>query len=252
MASEPSLSPAEPRPIAFVTGAAQGIGLATAERLARDGFRVVAIDRNGERLTAAIDALRETGLDVRAAPADICHRDQVAAVIASEPRVDAMVCAAGIYNDAPFLELHETAFRQMLDVNVVGTFIPAQEAARRMQAGGRIVTVSSRGALGGTRFAHYVASKAAVIGLTRAMAMELRARQIAVNSVAPGFTDTPMTRSAPPEMFAAWEQLEPSGKAATPDMIADAIAFLASPRTRFITGQTLFVDGGKSLGGLNI
>jgi 3-oxoacyl-[acyl-carrier protein] reductase len=156
-------------PIAFVTGAAQGIGLATAERLARDGFRVVAIDRNGERLPPAIDALRQAGLDVRAAVADICQREQVAAVIAAEPRVDAMVCAAGIYNDAAFLELDEARFRQMLDVNVVGTFIPAQEAARRMQAGARIVTVSSRGALGGTRFAHYVASKAAVIGLTRAI-----------------------------------------------------------------------------------
>jgi len=140
----------------------------------------------------------------------------------------------------------------MLDVNVIGTFIPAQEAARRMQPGGRIVTISSRGALGGTRFAHYVASKAAVIGLTRAMAMELRARQIAVNSVAPGFTDTPMTRSAPPEMFAAWEQLEPGGKAATPDLIANAIAFFAAPSTQFVTGQTLFVDGGKSLGGQGI
>jgi 3-oxoacyl-[acyl-carrier protein] reductase len=121
-----------------------------------------------------------------------------------------------------------------------------------MGAGGRIVTVSSRGALGGTRFAHYVASKAAVIGLTRAMAMELRERQIAVNSVAPGFTDTPMTRSAPSEMFAAWEQLEPAGHAASPATIARAIAFLASPATEFITGQTLFVDGGKSLGGLGI
>jgi 3-oxoacyl-[acyl-carrier protein] reductase len=237
---------------AFVTGAAQGIGLATAERLARDGFRVIAMDRNGERLAPAVAALRSAGLDVDAAVADICQRAEVAAVIAAQPRVDVMVCAAGIYNDAAFLDLDEDAFRQMLDVNVVGTFIPAQEAARRMQAGGRIVTVSSRGALGGTRFAHYVASKAAVIGLTRAMAMELRARQIAVNSVAPGFTDTPMTRSAPPEMFAAWEQLEPSGKAATPDVIADAIAFFASPGTRFVTGQTLFVDGGKSLGGLGI
>jgi NAD(P)-dependent dehydrogenase (short-subunit alcohol dehydrogenase family) len=162
------------------------------------------------------------------------------------------VCAAGIYNDARFLDLTEQAFRTMLDVNVVGTFIPAQEAARRMQAGGRIVTISSRGALGGTRFAHYVASKSAVIGLTRAMAMELRERQIAVNSVAPGFTDTPMTRSAPAEMFAAWEQLEPGGRAASPDVIANAIAFLAAPSTQFITGQTLFVDGGKSLGGLGI
>ncbi|MEO8858962.1 MAG: SDR family NAD(P)-dependent oxidoreductase [Burkholderiaceae bacterium] len=241
------------RPIAFVTGAAQGIGLATVERLARDGFQVVAIDRNGERLQASVADLRDAqGLRVQAAVLDICERAAVVAAMDAQPRVDAMVCAAGIYNDASLLELDEVRFREMLEVNVIGTFIPAQEAARRMKTGGRIVTVSSRGALGGTRFAHYVASKAAVIGLTRAMAMELRPRQIAVNSVAPGFTDTPMTRSAPPEMFAAWEQLEPGGHAATPDVIANAIAFLAAPTTHFITGQTLFVDGGKSLGGLGI
>ena len=241
----------EPR-IAFVTGAAQGIGLATAERLAHDGARVVAMDRNAERLAAAVASLTAKGLDVVAAAVDICDRASVVAALDAQPSVDVMVCAAGIYNDARFLDLTEDAFRNMLDVNVIGTFIPAQEAARRMTAGGRIVTISSRGALGGTRFAHYVASKAAVIGLTRAMAMELRERQIAVNSVAPGFTDTPMTRSAPAEMFAAWEQLEPGGKAASPDLIANAIAFFAAPSTQFITGQTLFVDGGKSLGGLAI
>lgn len=237
---------------AYVTGAAQGIGLACVERLAREGWRVVGLDLQAGRLGLAMGGLRAQGLDVAGVACDICDRAAVVHALQAEPRIDAMVCAAGIYNDAPLLDLTEGAFREMLEVNVVGTFIPAQEAARRMQAGGRIVTISSRGALGGTRFAHYVASKAAVIGLTRAMAMELRPRQIAVNSVAPGFTDTPMTRSAPPEMFAAWEHLEPGGKAASPDMIADAVAFLASPGTRFITGQTLFVDGGKSLGGLGI
>ncbi len=241
-----------PREIAFVTGAAQGIGLATVARLARDGFRVVAMDRSGDRLNAEITRLRSEGLDVVAAVADVCDRASVVAAMAPQPRVDVMVCAAGIYNDATFLDLTEAVFRQMLEVNVTGTFIPAQEAARRMLAGGRIVTISSRGALGGTRFAHYVASKAAVIGLTRAMAMELRASRISVNSVAPGFTDTPKTRSAPPEMFSAWEALEPAGKAASPDEIANAIAFFAAPTTTFITGQTLFVDGGKSLGGLTI
>lgn len=238
--------------VAFVTGGAQGIGLAIVRRLVADGFRVVAMDRNAAALQAAVDGLRGEGLDVAAAPCDVCDRAAVAAVFAERARVDVLVCAAGIYDDGAFLDLTDAAFRRMLDVNVVGTFIPAQEAARRMTAGGRIVTISSRGALGGTRFAHYVASKAAVVGLTRAMAMELRAARIAVNSVAPGFTDTPMTRSAPAEMFAAWEALEPSGKAADPQEIAHAVAFLASPLTRFITGQTLFVDGGKSLGGLSI
>jgi 3-oxoacyl-[acyl-carrier protein] reductase len=239
-------------PTAFVTGAAQGIGLAIAKRLAHDGFQVVAMDRQADVLHQAIQPLADSGLAIQAAVADVCDRDTVHRALLTHARVDVMVCAAGIYNDARFLDLTEQNFSQMLQVNVVGTFIPAQEAARRMVAGGRIVTISSRGALGGTRFAHYVASKSAVIGLTRAMAMELRDKEIAVNSVAPGFTDTPMTRSAPPEMFAQWEALEPRGKAASPDEIAHAVSFLASPQTHFITGQTLFVDGGKSLGGLGI
>jgi 3-oxoacyl-[acyl-carrier protein] reductase len=237
---------------AFVTGAAQGIGLAIAKRLAQDGFHVVAMDRQADVLAAALQPLQALGLRLSAAVVDVCDRASVHQALEAHARVDVMVCAAGIYNDARFLELTEQAFTQMLQVNVVGTFIPAQEAARRMTAGGRIVTISSRGALGGTRFAHYVASKSAVVGLTRAMAMELRDKEIAVNSVAPGFTDTPMTRSAPPEMFAQWEALEPRGKAASPDEIAHAVSFLASPQTHFITGQTLFVDGGKSLGGLSI
>jgi 3-oxoacyl-[acyl-carrier protein] reductase len=251
MARNKTLRPSG-RSIAFVTGGAQGIGLAIVERLAADGFRVIALDRNREKLDEEINRLRAAGCDAVGTSVDVCDRAAIAKCLDAEPRVDAVVTAAGLYWDCPLLDLTEADFRRIMDVNVIGTFIIAQEAARRMQRGGNIVTISSRGALGGTRFAHYVASKAAVIGLTRAMAMELRESGIRVNSVAPGFTDTPMTRSAPEKMFAAWEKLEPRGKAASPMEIAAAVAFFASPAASFITGQTLFVDGGKSLGGLSI
>lgn len=237
---------------AFVTGSAQGIGLAIARHLGNAGCRVVCIDRNAEPLAAAVGQLKNDGIDAAAVAADVLDREKIASAIAAESSVDIVVTAAGVYWDRALDDLTEDDFRRMMDVNLIGTFVIAQEAARRMSEGGRIITISSRGALGGTRFAHYVASKAAVVGLTRAMAMELRARQITVNSVAPGFTDTPMTRSAPPEMFDAWQALEPRGKAALPEEIAATVGFLASPEAAFITGQTVFVDGGKSLGGLSI
>jgi 3-oxoacyl-[acyl-carrier protein] reductase len=237
---------------AFVTGAAQGIGEAIGARLAHDGWRVVLIDRNASQVEEATARLAGKGLNVRAAALDVCNGEAVVACLAQEERVDAVVTAAGIYSDREFFDLAADDFRSMTEVNVIGTFLIAQEGARRMKPGGRIVTISSRGALGGRRFAHYAASKAAVIGLTRAMAMELRDRQITVNSVAPGFTDTPMTRSAPAELFSQWESLEPRGIAARPEEIAASVAFLVSQEAAFVTGQCLFVDGGKSLGGLGL
>lgn len=234
-------------PLAFVTGGASGIGLATVKRLAQDGYHVVAADRNVDGLSALSAS---AGGSVATCVVEITDRAAVASAMAGLPRLDALVCVAGIYQPRGLDEISDDDFRLMLEVNLLGTFIPMQEAARRMKPGARIVTVSSRAAIGGVGFAHYVASKAGVVGLTRAFAMELKQRQISVNSVAPGFTDTPMTRSMPPDQYAAAQALEPTGKAADPADIADAIAFLISSSTRFITGQTLFVDGGKSLGGL--
>lgn len=242
----------EDRQVAFVTGAGSGIGRATAMRLSHDGFRVVAIDRSGPAVEALTRELVGAGGDAVACVADVCDRKAIAAVLDAQPRVDVMVCAAGIGPMCSFDEITDDAFRTILEVNLMGVFIAAQEAVRRMKPGGRVVTVSSRAALGGSGFAHYVASKAGVVGLTRAMAMDLRHRQIAVNSVAPGFTDTGMTRALTPEQFAAASSLEPSGRPADPSEIAHAIAFLVSPGTHFITGQTLFVDGGKSLGGQGV
>lgn len=237
--------------VAIVTGAAQGIGLAVARRLAEDGFRVFALDRDAIVMDEAA-ALRGDGHDVTGAVVDVTDRAAIVAVLDRAGRVDVAVCAAGAYWPKRFDELDADDFRRIMEVNLIGVFILAQEAARRMGAGGRIVPIASRGALGGTGFAHYVASKAAVVGLVRAMAMELRSREICVNAVAPGFTATAMTRRMPPDEYAKAVALEPRGRAAEPAEIADAVSFFASRRSRFTTGQTLFVDGGKSLGGLGI
>ncbi|MFG0611736.1 SDR family NAD(P)-dependent oxidoreductase [Delftia sp. WSY_14] len=238
------------RETAFVTGAASGIGLATARRLAEDGFSVVLVDRDPDALEQAAAQLVHSGHRATARAADVRDRPAVAAALDAEGRINVLVCAAGIGPMRAFDDISDEDFRQVLDVNLLGTFICCQEASRRMQPGGRIITVSSRAALGTGQFAHYVASKAGVVGLTRAMAIDLRHQRISVNSVAPGFTDTGMTRALTPEQHAAASALEPAGRPADPAEIANAIAFFASPSTSFVTGQTLFVDGGKSLGGL--
>lgn len=238
--------------IAVVSGGAQGIGGAIVRRLAEDGFSVLALDLKAETVLAHAAALRDEGLDVTGIACDISDRTAVAAALAPLAKIDVAVCAAGIYWPRKFDELVEDDFRRIMEVNLIGVFLLAQEALKKMGPGGRIIPISSRGVAGGTGFPHYVASKAAVVGLVRAMAMELRTRQIAVNSIAPGFTDTAMTRSMPPDQYAASVKLEPSGRAGDPLDIANAVSFLASPRTSFITGQIIYVDGGKSLGGLGI
>jgi 3-oxoacyl-[acyl-carrier protein] reductase len=237
------------REIAVVSGAAQGIGLATVKLLAERDFRVVGLDVKAE-VTERAAELRGQGLDVTGYAVDITDRAALAAVLSEYPHIDVAVCAAGILLVKPFEELTEADFNRILQVNVIGVFLLAQEALKRMQAGGRIIAIASRGVLGDRNTAAYIASKSAIVGLVRAMAFELRERMINVNAVAPGFTDTPMIRAFPPDLYEAAAKREIRGRAALPTEIAPAIAFLASREASYITGQTIFVDGGKSLGGL--
>jgi 3-oxoacyl-[acyl-carrier protein] reductase len=236
-------------PLALVTGGASGMGLATVERLARDGFAVVLVDRSEELAVREAQRLQEAGLNVEARVLDLTDEAAVRSLVQSLPPVTALVNNAGVFDERKFLEVTSDDFRRAYEINLIAAATLTQEVARRMPEGGRIVNIASRAYLGARNHPHYVASKAAIVGYTRASAMELAPRGILVNAIAPGLIDTPLLRALTPERRAAQLALQPTGKAGRPEDIAQAVSFLVSPQTGFITGQVLFVDGGKSLGG---
>ena len=235
--------------VAFVTGAAHGIGRAIAERLAADGCHVIAADPDAAQLDANAADWAARGLRIAGAVLDVRDRAGVARVLDAADRIDIAVNNAGVGSPMTALtDLTVAEIERVMSINFVGAFVVAQEAARRMTAGGRIVNIASRGYLGGAGAAHYVASKAAVVGMTRAMAVELRWAGINVNAVAPGMVETRALGGFDDAMRAKLAALEPSGAAADPRAIADVVAFLASPVARFVNGQVLLADGGKTLG----
>jgi 3-oxoacyl-[acyl-carrier protein] reductase len=237
------------KPLVLVTGGASGMGRAIVERMARDGWRVVMADFNGELAERETQVLRAAGLDVECRAIDLTDEPAVRAMVQALPPLAALVNNAGIFDERAFLDVTSADFRRMYEVNLLAVATLTQEAARKMASGARIVNIASRAYLGAKNHAHYVASKAALVGYTRASAMELASRGIMVNAIAPGLIDTPLLRGLSPERLAAQLALQPTGAAGKPEDIANAVAFFASPATCFVTGQVLFVDGGKSLGG---
>lgn len=228
---------------ALVTGGARGIGRAIAGVLSAAGWHVTAADID---TSAAGDETPD--LRIADVTLDVTDRAAVEALMEERGPFDVVVNNAAIPADMlPFAELTPGHFARALRINVMGSFIVAQEAARRMESG-VIVNIASRGYLGGIGGAHYVASKAAVVGMTRAMAVELRWRGIAVNAVAPGMVETRMIEGFSPAMREKLTEMEPGGGPLDPAVIAGAVAYLASPAGRSMTGQILLVDGGKTIG----
>src|SRR6185312_1114041 len=212
-------------------------------------FSVVAADRADDPLTKLEQQLKKEGLDIQTRVVDLAQEAAIAALLDGLPALSALVNSAGLFDERDFFKLTQEDFRRMYELNLIAAATLTQRAAARMSAGGKIVNIASRAYLGARHHAHYVASKAALVGYTRASAMELAPRGILVNAIAPGLIDTPMLRALTPERLAAQLALQPTGKAGTPEDVANAVSFLAAPGMSFITGQVLFVDGGKSLGG---
>jgi NAD(P)-dependent dehydrogenase (short-subunit alcohol dehydrogenase family) len=241
----------------IVTGAASGIGFAAAQELVSQGWRVGLLDIQAEKLDAAQKAL---GSDSYALRADITDAAAVANAIVEIGRalgpVTGAVNSAGIARDIACLETDPALFRTILDVNVIGSFIVAQAAARAMIEGkrqGAIVNIASvSGIRGNTGRVAYGASKGAVVMMTKVMAVELAAYGIRVNAVSPGPVDTPMVQALHGEdIRRLWLEVVPLRRYAAPAEIASVIAFLLDgAKASFVTGQNWAADGGFEGGGL--
>ena len=244
--------------VAIVTGAAGGLGLAIAERLAADGAAVVVADVDSAGCEAARDAIIARGGRALAQRADVSDAGEVAALIARTReqfgRLDILVSNAGIGGTHAFLDEPIEHWNRVLAVNLTGVFLCGQAAARVMveQRAGRIVNIASiSGARAGSGRTAYGTAKAGVIQLTKQMALELGPLGITVNAVAPGPVETALTlRDHTPETRTAYQARIPLERYGTPQEIAAAVAFLASAEAAYVNGQTLFVDGGFTAAGM--
>lgn len=243
------------RRVAVVVGGASGIGRAVARRLARDGFAVAVLDRNAAGATEVAAEIGESGGTGLAAELDVCDDGQVKVCFSWVERElgvpYALVNSAGILDIAPALEITPDQWRRLLDVNLTGTFLCAQAAARAMVDGGvagRIINIASvHSQAPGRGLAHYDASKGGIWMLTKNLALDLAEYGIAVNAIGPGLVRTNLGGGSDPEYLRQVIPTIPLRRAGQPEDIAGPISFLCSPDASYITGAMLYVDGGMLL-----
>jgi 3-oxoacyl-[acyl-carrier protein] reductase len=238
---------------ALVTGSARGLGRAVVERLAAEGAAVAVADIDLPAAEQAAQELRDAGARALAVAADVRDAASVAAAMqraAGELGVlDILVNNAGVVRDRRLEDMSDEDWDTVLDVDLRGYFVCARAALPHLRAGGwgRIVNISSRAYLGNPGQANYSAAKAGVVGLTRALSMELARDGITVNAVAPGAIDTALVRDHPraAEIIERAIKVQPIKRLGTPEDVAAAVAFLCSDDAAFISGDVLHVSGGR-------
>jgi 3-oxoacyl-[acyl-carrier protein] reductase len=240
---------------ALITGASQGIGRATSLALAEAGAKVAVAARSVEKLRLLVTAIETAGGQALAVPMDVADPAQIKTafqqVLAHFGKLDILVNNAAITRDTLALRMKLEDWDAVLRTNLTGAHLCIQQALGAMlrQRSGRIINLSSVvAATGNAGQANYVASKAGLIGLTRAIAVEVASRSITVNAVAPGFIETPMTDLLPQELKDKMKSLIPLGRFGADRDVALAVVYLASDEAGYITGQVLEVNGGLHMG----
>jgi 3-oxoacyl-[acyl-carrier protein] reductase len=237
--------------VAFVTGGSRGIGAAIVQRLAKDGFHVVAVARSLDKLEAICNQIKAEGGSAEALAVDIADSKAFAAAVEktadTHGRLDVLVNNAGITRDGLILRMDDEDFDAVIDTNLKSAFVAIRTAARPMMRakGGRIINISSvSGVAGNAGQANYAASKAGLIGLSKSVAKELSGKNITCNVVAPGFISTDMTDSLSDQIKERVKEVIPLRRFGQPQEIAGVVSFLAGPDSSYVTGQVIVVDGG--------